>query len=757
MVLEKACIDIQGVDSPEDNWCRVRTDEHLQQILKAKEARRMDAKVKLRFQHLDPHNKEYFDITLERETEEDCKRRHKILDFGCIHGHVNKHKAMGEGSDEKWKCPHVIAYTLESPLCYEFNEWTRQLASGRDILPSRKWRCKAFGYQLRKELLALPRVECDVFRAFRHVLNKELYRQGRIVTWPTVSSAVQCFSARVLRGFLKEKKGDSLRRQGSTAAGASKSLEGTIVLVRAKTARKIAHFSQNPSEEEVVLLPMTQFRVRGKVSDAVKSLLEKSMRHSLSCVEVYELTEVRLLIWTEVLKCLSSEERSLSSEWTRILTNLDNVNWANSYSYGFYPDKHFSGIIDPASDRSLEGPSMEVLPLEQSIWGKTLLHLAVERPSCASLLFLTTHRLPPSLINTPDSQGTTALHYTLAQGSGHDVLSKQLLLKGAQFEVPSPARTPSTIDDVKKLNPRCSFKDVHDYKAKALAVACSLPHVHLERLVGELSEVATAASRPAPAEAAVSLISYKKMEQAFSVLQKAAKKGNEKSIDKGRLLERATECPGTELELIKYLIEQFKDQIRQGEKDETLEGNEFNVTGGAICNAVRSGFGLNVIKLLMGLALWLSEDVRTMEGSHRRGNVAGIVDMFRRNEYNGMHPLIVAAQCGRVDVIEHLLEQEDISVCWETVVQATKNSDLSEKGRDGWSKILEKSRENELGESTLQKAAEALTERTDQEDVLLAHALKELIDAKSDKGRLQIDARTLQTICSKGNVFMLER
>ena len=84
---------------------------------------------------------------------------------------------------------------------------------------------------------------------------------------------------------------------------------GTVYTIVSRTGRLIAALSVFPGEEEVLLPCGAQFRVAGRATGGLKSLLQEAMECDLSDVDLVSLEEVVVVLYRELPWAMSEEER----------------------------------------------------------------------------------------------------------------------------------------------------------------------------------------------------------------------------------------------------------------------------------------------------------------------------------------------------------------------------------------------------------------------------------------------------------------
>jgi len=102
------------------------------------------------------------------------------------------------------------------------------------------------------------------------------YKPGKTIVWPAFSSSTK--DPRVAIQFLKGK-------------------QGTLFLINSKTPRSIDKYSAIKTEEEVLFLPNSSFKITSQVSDAGKMMLETLLASggkqvSLKDITLFELNEI---------------------------------------------------------------------------------------------------------------------------------------------------------------------------------------------------------------------------------------------------------------------------------------------------------------------------------------------------------------------------------------------------------------------------------------------------------------------------------
>eukprot|EP01124_Arcella_intermedia_P026772 TRINITY_DN5111_c0_g7_i1.p2 TRINITY_DN5111_c0_g7~~TRINITY_DN5111_c0_g7_i1.p2 ORF type:complete len:112 (-),score=34.15 TRINITY_DN5111_c0_g7_i1:9-320(-) len=97
----------------------------------------------------------------------------------------------------------------------------------------------------------------------------EEYKTGKVVVWRAFSSSTKKINVAI--DFIKGKK-------------------GTLFMINSKTSREISDFSAMKSEEEVLFLPNTTFKITHQIEGAAKNALMNGSE-ALKNVIIFELFE----------------------------------------------------------------------------------------------------------------------------------------------------------------------------------------------------------------------------------------------------------------------------------------------------------------------------------------------------------------------------------------------------------------------------------------------------------------------------------
>ena len=102
---------------------------------------------------------------------------------------------------------------------------------------------------------------CEVYRCVPCTFDKQLYAVGNTVSWAGFASATTRW-ATVLPGH-EDSKNSNITRKQRTRPGAGTKGSGLVFCIQSRTARSIASFSSCAANDEVLLLPGVQYRVKG--------------------------------------------------------------------------------------------------------------------------------------------------------------------------------------------------------------------------------------------------------------------------------------------------------------------------------------------------------------------------------------------------------------------------------------------------------------------------------------------------------------
>eukprot|EP01124_Arcella_intermedia_P033777 TRINITY_DN8205_c0_g1_i1.p1 TRINITY_DN8205_c0_g1~~TRINITY_DN8205_c0_g1_i1.p1 ORF type:complete len:455 (-),score=135.81 TRINITY_DN8205_c0_g1_i1:166-1530(-) len=160
----------------------------------------------------------------------------------------------------------IYIYTLESPFYPALNAAMR---SGKE----EDWKIyQNFIYHCCTALNMLPPFQGHLYRGIDCQL--EDYQVGKVVVWRAFSSSTKNIEVSIQ--FLKQKK-------------------GTLFLINSSTSREIQQFSAMQSEDEVLFLPNTCFKITHQIEGAAKSAMLKLIPQGaleLKDIIIFELTEI---------------------------------------------------------------------------------------------------------------------------------------------------------------------------------------------------------------------------------------------------------------------------------------------------------------------------------------------------------------------------------------------------------------------------------------------------------------------------------
>eukprot|EP01063_Lacrimia_lanifica_P029660 TRINITY_DN4573_c1_g3_i1.p1 TRINITY_DN4573_c1_g3~~TRINITY_DN4573_c1_g3_i1.p1 ORF type:complete len:1396 (+),score=445.68 TRINITY_DN4573_c1_g3_i1:127-4314(+) len=318
--------------------------------------------------------------------------------------------------------PAVAAFTLVSPLCNAAaGAMTRykEPAGGGASPFGHEDDTAAEGYApyrpyltlLHKQLLALPQHEGVCFKLVPFGASGA-YAPSSVVTWAAPMPTSKSLST-AAAGLAAPRPSKWVNAPGAAAGW-------TCLVIQSRTGRLVDKVSVAPQEEEVVFLANTQFRTSHRVSSALKAVVMRGMAGRMPdppAIDFLLLTEVRLVVWKDVLVAMDEVERALHKDFVNLLEQAtDRAERDRCYAW------------DVVSQAHVLGSPMEVLP-PRGAGGNTVVHLAAEAPESLGLLKLVTYHLSPQDIDEANADGRSPVHLALCLGNQPAVL--QLLLKGA--------------------------------------------------------------------------------------------------------------------------------------------------------------------------------------------------------------------------------------------------------------------------------------------------------------------------------------
>jgi len=162
----------------------------------------------------------------------------------------------------------IYVYTVESPFYPSLNNAMRSgTIEERNVFQD-------FIYYLTNALELLDPFVGPVYRGIDCQISE--YTCGKTIVWPSFSSSTK--DPKVAIEFLKGK-------------------QGTLFLINSKTARSIDKYSAIKTEQEVLFLPNSLFKIYSQVTDAGKKMLETLLSSggqqvSLKEIVVFELNEI---------------------------------------------------------------------------------------------------------------------------------------------------------------------------------------------------------------------------------------------------------------------------------------------------------------------------------------------------------------------------------------------------------------------------------------------------------------------------------
>jgi len=162
----------------------------------------------------------------------------------------------------------IYVYTVESPFYPSLNNTMRSGTVEERLV------FQDYIYYLTNSLLLLDPFVGPVYRGIDCQISE--YTCGKTIVWPSFSSSTK--DPKVAIEFLKGK-------------------QGTLFLINSKTARSIDKYSAIKTEQEVLFLPNSLFKIYSQVTDAGKKMLETLLSSggqqvSLKEIVVFELNEI---------------------------------------------------------------------------------------------------------------------------------------------------------------------------------------------------------------------------------------------------------------------------------------------------------------------------------------------------------------------------------------------------------------------------------------------------------------------------------
>eukprot|EP00812_Abedinium_dasypus_P002397 NODE_1292_length_1183_cov_307.601950.p1 GENE.NODE_1292_length_1183_cov_307.601950~~NODE_1292_length_1183_cov_307.601950.p1 ORF type:complete len:357 (-),score=71.33 NODE_1292_length_1183_cov_307.601950:95-1165(-) len=189
-----------------------------------------------------------------------------VKQFGHDEAHVTAIVGVGRMKAQTSPMPiaamhaaALFAYTEESPLYSTLNHTMRTPHSASYPTDTQLQRYADYIVHLQNALHCLPahvsEVQGKVYRGMKVLLPPQAYPVTKTITWQAFTSATKSVMATLT--FLDVQPG---RR-----------LQGSLFIIESMTAKDVRHFSQYPSEEEVVFLPNSQFVVERILPEDEKS------------------------------------------------------------------------------------------------------------------------------------------------------------------------------------------------------------------------------------------------------------------------------------------------------------------------------------------------------------------------------------------------------------------------------------------------------------------------------------------------------
>jgi len=156
----------------------------------------------------------------------------------------------------------IYVYTVESQFYPALN------AAMRSGTKEERLAFQDYIYYLTNTLNLLDPFNGPVYRGINCQISD--YKPGKSIVWPAFSSSTK--NPKIAIEFLKGKS-------------------GTLFLINAKTPRTIDKYSAIKTEEEVLFLPNSSFKIVAKVSGASRAMLEKALQISEE-ITIFELNEI---------------------------------------------------------------------------------------------------------------------------------------------------------------------------------------------------------------------------------------------------------------------------------------------------------------------------------------------------------------------------------------------------------------------------------------------------------------------------------
>jgi len=175
----------------------------------------------------------------------------------------------------------LFAYTEESPLYGTLNYTMRTPHTPSTPTDTELKHYADYIVHMEGALSSLPthvsEMHGKVFRGIKGLLNPDVYAPGKRITWQAFSS--------------------STKKQMKTIEFVNTSgrkLSGSIFVIDSITGKDIRHFSAEPSEEEVLFPPNSQFKVEKVVASEQekKTLLNQLGAYDMTDLNVYVLKQM---------------------------------------------------------------------------------------------------------------------------------------------------------------------------------------------------------------------------------------------------------------------------------------------------------------------------------------------------------------------------------------------------------------------------------------------------------------------------------
>ena len=208
-----------------------------------------------------------------------------IARFGHSASHVAQIMAAGQAKASASIHPTyaaaLYAYTEESPLYGTLNYTMRTPHTPSTPTDTELKRYADYLTHLCSALGSLPTHVSEskgkVYRGIKGLLNPDVYAPGKRITWQAFSS--------------------STKKQMKTIEFVNTSgrkLSGSIFVIDSITGKDIRHFSAEPSEEEVLFPPNSQFKVEKVVASEQekKTLLNQLGAYDMTDLNVYVLKQM---------------------------------------------------------------------------------------------------------------------------------------------------------------------------------------------------------------------------------------------------------------------------------------------------------------------------------------------------------------------------------------------------------------------------------------------------------------------------------